>query len=94
MAESRAHLLIRGRVQGVFYRAETARRAEELGLTGWVRNRRDGVVEAVAEGERSQVEELIAWCRKGPALARVSDVAVEWLSATGEFSGFGIAPTA
>lgn len=73
---------MRGLVQGVFYRASTVSRAEELGLVGWVRNCPDGSVELEAEGPGERVEELLDWCRRGPAGARVTGVDVEWLSET------------
>ncbi len=84
------HLLISGKVQGVWYRASTREKAGQLGLTGWVRNLPDGRVEAVAEGEVTALEELIAWCRQGPPAARVSDVAVTWQDATDDFDGFTV----
>ncbi len=61
-----------------------------MGVTGWVRNLRDGRVEAVAEGERSQLDELIRFCHVGPLGARVSSVNVEWSDYKGEFRGFRI----
>ena len=94
MAKARAHLMIRGRVQGVFYRAETLDHARALGLGGWVRNRRDGAVEVVAEGERDRIEQLIAWCWQGPSLAHVTEVEVEWLPPAGEFQEFRVAYSA
>jgi len=94
VAKARAHLMIRGRVQGVFYRAETMDQARALGLVGWVRNRRDGAVEVVAEGERDRIEQLIAWCWQGPSLAHVTEVEVEWLAPAGEFSEFRVAYSA
>lgn len=87
----RAHVLIRGRVQGVAFRWETRRVAEVHGLTGWVRNLPDGRVEAVFEGEREEVEAVIGWCRQGPPIARVEDVKVEWEAVTESHSGFSIA---
>lgn len=78
---ARVHLLIRGRVQGVYYRASMLQEAQKLGLTGWVRNRPDGSVEAVAEGPRSQLEKLISWCWKGPPGAKVSRIDPQWLAA-------------
>lgn len=87
-AKARAHLKIRGRVQGVYYRYSMVREAQNLGLTGWVRNLEDGSVEAVAEGERVNIEALIAWSRQGPAGARVDGVDVQWQSADESFSGF------
>ncbi len=65
---------IRGRVQGVFFRAETRARAESLGLAGWVRNAADGSVEAVFEGEAERVASMVEWCRRGPAGAIVDEV--------------------
>jgi acylphosphatase len=84
------HLKIIGRVQGVYYRASTIQRASQLGLTGWVRNCEDGSVEAVAEGPRAKLDELIAWCRGGPPGARVSRVDVRWQPAENKFQGFSI----
>jgi len=86
----RAHLIVKGRVQGVFFRHNTNREANRLGVTGWVRNLSSGDVEVVAEGERNAVEELISWCRRGPSMARVDDVTVIWETYTGEFSGFNV----
>lgn len=72
----RARARISGRVQGVFFRASCADRANALGLSGWVRNASDGGVEAVFEGEDAGVESMLAWCRKGPPYAQVDDVEV------------------
>ena len=85
----RAHVWISGRVQGVFFRASTVDEAVAMGIDGWVRNSSDGRVEAVLEGERSAVEAMIAWCRKGPPAARVSSVEVVWEEPKGEH-GFGV----
>jgi acylphosphatase len=90
MSKVRAHLVVSGRVQGVFFRAETRDRAAALGLTGWVKNRPDQSVEAVAEGSREKIEKLIDWCRQGPPRAEVSNVIVTWEEYTGEFDGFKI----
>lgn len=94
MAKARAHLIITGMVQGVMFRYSTQDEAERLGLTGWVRNRRDGTVEAVAEGEKQKVEQLVEWCHHGPPHARVSRVDVHWEEPGGEFEGFKIGWTA
>jgi acylphosphatase len=77
-------VIVRGRVQGVFFRAEARDRAASLSLGGWVRNNADGTVEAVFEGERERVESMVEWCRRGPALAQVEDVDVAWEEPHGE----------
>jgi acylphosphatase len=74
----RAHVFISGRVQGVGYRFSTVDMAQLLKLSGWVRNRRDGRVEAVFEGSRASVDEMIRWCHQGPPAATVSDVTVDY----------------
>ena len=93
MAKQRVHLRIKGRVQGVFFRYETQSVAQRLGLVGWVRNRLDGSVEVVAEGEKEKLDELIKWCHQGPPLARVDSVEVRWEEPTGEFKNFSIERT-
>ncbi len=90
MAEKKARLIISGRVQGVYYRYSTQQEALRLGLTGWVRNLPSGDVEAVVEGDGSKVEELIKWCRAGPAGAAVRDIQMELGKASGEFDLFEI----
>jgi acylphosphatase len=80
----RARVVVRGRVQGVFFRAEARDRARSLGLAGWVRNARDGAVEAAFEGEDERVESMVAWCERGPSGARVDDVEVTWSEPEGE----------
>ena len=72
----RARVVVRGRVQGVFFRATCADRARELDLAGWVRNASGGAVEAVFEGDPPAVEAMIDWCRRGPPAARVIEVDV------------------
>lgn len=76
--EVQALVRVDGRVQGVYFRASAQERARELGLHGYVRNTSDGRVELRARGTRGRVEELIAWCRKGPPAAKVTDVEVAW----------------
>ena len=85
-----AHVIVSGLVQGVWFRASTQRKAEELGLKGWVRNTEDGRVEAVFEGDQMRVEDMIKWCRKGPVLAKVEDVAVNYADYSGAFSAFAV----
>ena len=88
-AEARARVVVRGRVQGVFFRDETRRRARALGVSGWVANRPDGAVEAVFEGRRDAVESMVEWCRRGPSGARVDDVQAAWEDPRGE-DGFAV----
>lgn len=90
MERVRAHVLVEGRVQGVFFRAYTQEEARRHRVTGWVRNRLDGSVEAVFEGNRTEVEALVQWCRNGPPSARVSNAEARFESYTGEFSDFFI----
>lgn len=68
------HLLIKGEVQGVFYRATAKKVADELGVTGWVKNTEGDDVEALVTGTEEQLNEFLAWCKKGPAMAKVTDV--------------------
>ena len=86
---SRVHVRIRGRVQGVFFRAEARARAESLGIAGWIRNAEDGSVEAAFEGDEERVQSMVGWCRRGPAGALVDDVEVESEEPTGE-TGFRV----
>ena len=78
----------------MYYRASAQEEALRLGLVGWVRNRADGTVEAVAEGEEAVVESFLAWCRRGPERARVDDVEVERLEPLGTEEEFTVRPTA
>jgi acylphosphatase len=87
---TRARVRIFGKVQGVFYRQSTVEMAGQLGLSGWVRNLPEGSVEALFEGERSRVEQAVAWCRQGPPRASVATVTVEWLDGPPECPGFTI----
>jgi acylphosphatase len=86
---ARAHVRVRGRVQGVFFRAEARERARSLDIDGWVTNAPDGSVEAVLEGDRERVESLVRWFRRGPSRAAVEDVEVSWDQPRGEL-GFTV----
>ncbi|NIP67260.1 acylphosphatase [Candidatus Bathyarchaeota archaeon] len=86
----RAHVFVRGRVQGVFFRSQTRRLATRLEVEGWVKNLRDGRVEAIFEGEKQDVDKMIRFCREGPPRAKVRDVEVEWEEPTGEFERFSV----
>ncbi len=90
MAQKRVVLLVRGRVQGVFFRAATQREARRLGVTGWVKNRNDGTVEVLAEGDEDAIKEFTNWANHGPSAARVDAVDVRWRGYTGEFPEFSI----
>jgi acylphosphatase len=88
MRNVRVHLIIEGRVQGVWFRDSTCKEARSLGLSGWVKNRRDGGVEIVAEGFEDKVNALVAWCHHGPPAARVSTVRKtleEWMGESASF---------
>jgi acylphosphatase len=86
--KARAHVFVSGFVQGVFFRHEVRRNATRHGVTGWVRNLRDGRVEAVFEGEKKAVEEMIEFCRQGPPSATVKNVEVCWETPTCEDEHF------
>ncbi|MDD5154776.1 MAG: acylphosphatase [Thermodesulfobacteriota bacterium] len=86
----RAHVIINGRVQGVFFRYATQEEATRLGLKGWVKNRRDGQVEAVFEGDEATVEKMLKWCHQGPPHAVVNKVDVNWEDYKGESDRFDI----
>lgn len=88
--QERVHIFVDGRVQGVFFRKTMMDLARNLGVTGWVRNLKNGSVEAVVEGERRKLEEIIEFCHAGPQGARVSKVTVEWSLFRGEFRNFRI----
>jgi len=86
----RAHVLVSGKVQGVYYRATTRDEAQERGVEGWVKNLPDGRVEAVFEGSENALKEMIRWCHDGSPAAGVKEVNVEWEEPTGEFDEFSI----
>ncbi len=74
----RAHILLSGRVQGVWFRANTREKAEQLDLKGWVRNLSNGRVEIVFEGKKEVIEKAIEWCHHGPSFAKVEKVKIKW----------------
>jgi len=88
--KARAHVFVKGLVQGVYFRANTRDTARHLGLTGWVRNLPDGRVETVFEGDRGDVDEMIRWCGKGPDAARVDKIDIQREAYKGEFMDFSI----
>ncbi len=94
MTKTTRKLRIHGRVQGVFYRESMRQQAIALEINGWVRNRMDGSVEAVIQGDQGKVEEMIAWARQGPAHARVERIEIDTPSAAETFSSFERLPTA
>jgi acylphosphatase len=83
------HLIIKGKVQGVFYRQSAKKEAVKLGINGWVKNNEDGTVEAVATGSEEQIQRFIKWCRQGPTLAHVSEVVVTKIPEEA-FNGFQV----
>jgi len=87
---ARVHLLVSGRVQGVFFRARTRDRAHALGVAGWVRNLPDGRVEIVAEGPQSAVDALVTWAAEGPPAAQVDDITATWEPPTQKETDFSI----
>lgn len=90
MNNIRVRLVIEGRVQGVWFRDSTRREANALGISGWVKNRRDGAVEVVAEGPEKRVRKLVAWCRHGPPYAQVNRVRETEEPWQGRFDAFDI----
>ena len=90
MTNARAHVVVSGRVQGVFFRDYTQRQAGALGVRGWVRNLLDGRVEALFEGEEKAVQRMVAWCQQGSPEAYVTDVEVDYQPYVGEFLGFQV----
>ncbi len=87
-------LVMSGRVQGVGFREATVDAARAAGVVGWVRNRADGTVEVLAQGSSDAVDRLVAWCRRGPPLARVTGVDVATAAADASLDGFERLPTA
>ncbi len=92
MAEkNRVHVVISGRVQGVFFRMETKDAAQDIGgLTGWVRNKRNGTVEAVFEGEADRIDKILKWCEKGSRMSKVTNVSVDREEYSGDYLDFRV----
>ena len=88
--KTRAHVLVTGRVQGVFFRSETKHNADLRDVKGWVRNLPDDRLEAVFEGEKEAVQTLIDFCKHGPSGAKVTNIDLTWETYTGEFDRFKI----
>ena len=88
--ESRVHIIVSGNVQGVFFRAKTKEAADRLKVSGWVKNKMDGTVEIIAEGNKDSVDRLIQWCRLGPQGAVVEDLKLTREKYRGEFISFNI----
>jgi acylphosphatase len=88
--KARARVIVGGRVQGVFFRYTTQEMANRLRVFGWVKNRWDGKVEAVFEGEQDRVEEMVKWCHKGPPGSHVRGVDIHWEEYLGEFDQFSV----
>jgi len=86
----RARIIVSGIVQGVFFRFNTMKKAQECGVNGWVKNRSDGKVEALCEGEKENVQCMLDWCKIGPEGSFVSATEVTWEKYTGEFETFQI----
>ena len=86
----RAHLYVSGQVQGVFFRDSARKRAERLGLTGWVKNLPDGRVEALFEGPSEKVREMVRWCEQGPSHAEVEDVDTDFEAPEGDLTSFEV----
>jgi len=86
----RAHVHVSGQVQGVFFRDSARDKAEQLGLTGWVRNLPDGRVEMLFEGPSEKVREMVRWCKEGPSRAEVESVDSEFETPRGDLAGFEV----
>ncbi len=88
--EKRLHIIVSGRVQGVWFRASTQLQARQLGLVGQVWNRSDGRVEMIVEGSEEILRQFLEWCGVGPRGARVDTLESDWSTSIGEFGGFDI----
>jgi acylphosphatase len=90
MTKRKMHVFVKGTVQGVYYRYNALKKAEEYHLTGWVRNRADGNVEMVCEGTEEDINNMVRWCKQGPPGAHVREVETDWKLYSGEFNVFEI----
>lgn len=88
--KARAHALVSGLVQGVCFRYEARMNAERFGVTGWIKNRLDGKVEVLFEGECESVEKMVAWCHRGPSGARVEKMDVKWENPENKWNSFEV----
>ncbi len=87
---ARIHILVSGQVQGVYFRENTRKKAEELGISGWVRNMLDGRVEIMAEGDKDKLDKLMRWAEQGPAFAKVDGLRTAWPEYKGDLGEFQI----
>lgn len=88
--KKRLHVVVKGQVQGIFFRVTAKEKAESLGINGWIRNNSDGTVEGIFEGEEKSLKEILVFCHHGPSLARVEEVDEKWQKCKGEFEHFRI----
>ena len=86
----RVHVIISGKVQGVFFRAETLKAATYYNITGWVQNKKDGTVEAVFEGKEQDIVLILEWCKTGSPHSKVKNIDINWDTYQGKFSDFKI----
>ena len=86
--QKRVELKIHGKVQGVFFRDSTRNKARELNLSGYVKNKLDGTVEIVAEGQKEMLQRLVGWCKEHPGYSKVEKVEVKWAEGAGKFADF------
>lgn len=91
--QTRLHAIVHGRVQGVGFRAYVIENGLSLGVVGWARNRWNGTVEVVAEGNPQKLESLLEALRRGPRMSKVTEVEIDWGRASGEFASFGMRST-
>ena len=88
--KSRVHIFVSGKVQGVFFRENTRKKAAEFRLSGFVRNLQNGKVEAIFEGKKEKIEKIIQWIKKGPETVQIKNIEINWQNYQGEFKSFEI----